>query len=89
MSPPDYTGLWKLLYDWQTIIAGAAAMLGGWIAYRAGMIQAKATRESANQQIAAAAVEIKNADAAAADAIRREIIELSEVAIEALRICEL
>ncbi|MGC2202699.1 MAG: hypothetical protein WA633_21495 [Stellaceae bacterium] len=32
MPPPDYTGFWKLLYDWQTIIAGVAAFLGGLIA---------------------------------------------------------
>ena len=41
VSPPDYIGIWKLLYDWQTIIAGAAAIFGGWIAYRAGVKQAQ------------------------------------------------
>lgn len=78
MCSPDYTGLWKLLYNWQTLIAGTAAIIGGWIAYRAGVIQAKATRESANQQIAAAAAEIKNSDSAAADAVRRKVIEFSK-----------
>jgi hypothetical protein len=87
MSPPDYTGLLKMLYDWQTIIAGVAAIVGGWIAYRAGVIQAQATRESAAKQIAAADAEIKNADAAAADAIRREVIEFSKFISGNLEIC--
>lgn len=53
MSPPDYTGLCKVLYDWQTIIAGVVAFLGGLAAYKAGVIQAKATRQAADKQIAA------------------------------------
>lgn len=53
MSPPDYTGLWKLLYDWQTIIAGGAAIIGGVVAYSAGRIQARATHEAADRQIVA------------------------------------
>jgi hypothetical protein len=53
MSPPDYIGVWKVLYDWQTIITGAAAIIVGSLAYRAGMIQAKNAREAARQQIAA------------------------------------
>ena len=87
MSPPDYTGAWKLLYDWQTIIAGAAAILGGWIAYRAGVIQAKATRDASDKQIAAVAAEIKNSDTAATDAIRREVIEFSKFISGNLEIC--
>jgi hypothetical protein len=53
MSPPDYTGVWKVFYDWQTIITGALAILGAFIAYRAGVIQARATRKAADKQIAA------------------------------------
>ena len=53
MPPPDYTGFWKLLYDWQTIIAGGAAIIGGVAAYSAGRIQARATREVGDRQIAA------------------------------------
>jgi hypothetical protein len=53
MSPPDYTGVWKVLYDWQTITAGALAIVGAGIAYMAGIIQARATREAADKQIAA------------------------------------
>jgi hypothetical protein len=53
----NYTGLWKLLYDWQTIITGPlailAAVIGGGMAYRAGRIQAKATRTAADLQVAA------------------------------------
>ncbi len=53
MPPPDYTGFLKLLYDWQTALAGAAAILGGIAAYVAGRIQAGATREAAKSQITA------------------------------------
>lgn len=51
--PSDYTGFLKILYDWQTLITGGAAILGGWIAYRAGMIQATATRRAAQTQVEA------------------------------------
>jgi hypothetical protein len=51
------TDTWKLLYDWQTIITGGlailAAIIGGGMAYRAGVIQANATRKAADEQIAA------------------------------------
>ena len=33
MSHCEYHGLWKLLYDWQTIIAGIFALVAGYIAY--------------------------------------------------------
>ena len=53
----NYTGLWKLLYDWQTIITGPlailAAVIGGGMAYWAGWVQAKATRTAADLQVAA------------------------------------
>ena len=62
ISPPDYSGVWKLLYDWQTIIAGAAAIFGGWIAYRAGVKQAQATRELTDKQLAADAAKIANSN---------------------------
>jgi hypothetical protein len=42
-----------VIYDWQTIIAGAAAVIGGLTAYVAGVIQARATRKAADAQIAA------------------------------------
>jgi hypothetical protein len=42
----DYTGLLKLLYDWQTLLAGAAAIVGGLAAYRAGVKQARATHQA-------------------------------------------
>lgn len=51
MAPPGYTGAFKMLYDWQTIIAGGAAIVGGWIAYLAGLKQATATREAASAQV--------------------------------------
>jgi hypothetical protein len=43
MSPPDYTGLCKLLYDWQTIITGGLAIV-------AAVIAALATKEAARRQ---------------------------------------
>jgi hypothetical protein len=49
----NYTGFWKLLYDWQTIITGLAAVVGGGMAYWAGRVQAKATRTGADLQVAA------------------------------------
>ena len=47
MSPADYTGLVKLIYDWQTLIAGAMA-----VAAAVGTIVV--TRATARQQVAAA-----------------------------------
>jgi hypothetical protein len=41
MPAPDYTGLFRFVYDWQTFIAGILAVGGGWLAYRAGMRQAR------------------------------------------------
>jgi hypothetical protein len=46
MSPPDYTGVLKVLYDWQTLITGLLAIVSASIAY-------KATRQAADKQIAA------------------------------------
>jgi hypothetical protein len=46
MSPPDYTGVLKVLYDWQTVITGLLAIVSASIAY-------KATRQAADRQIAA------------------------------------
>ena len=46
MPPPDYTGFWKLLYDWQTIIAGALALVAGIMAYAVGKKQVTAVRNA-------------------------------------------
>ncbi|MCF3948743.1 hypothetical protein [Acidiphilium iwatense] len=49
MTPPDYSGVWKLLYDWQTIIAGVlaivAAGIGAAAAYYVGNAQMKAAKQ--------------------------------------------
>jgi hypothetical protein len=46
-----------ILYNWQTLITGGlaicAAVIGGRLAYRAGIIQAEATRNSAEKQVLA------------------------------------
>jgi hypothetical protein len=50
--PADLTW-YKLLYDWQTIIAGVLALIAGIAAYRAGRQQARATRQAAKMQVEA------------------------------------
>jgi hypothetical protein len=37
----DYTGVWKFLFDWQTLIAGFFALIAGGMAYVAGVKQAR------------------------------------------------
>jgi len=44
MACLDYTGPLKLLYDWQTLVAGFVAIGGGWLAYFAGVKQVRAIR---------------------------------------------
>jgi hypothetical protein len=91
----DYTGVWKLLYDWQTIVAGAlailAAAIGGWMAYRAGSVQAKATRiaadlqvEASNAQLAHLKAEKEEADRRAANDRKTREIQQINIAISAL-----
>jgi hypothetical protein len=65
VAVPDYTGLFRFVYDWQTFIAGMGAIYGGWLAYRAGKTQATATREAARDQIAA--LQQQNAELKLAD----------------------
>jgi hypothetical protein len=84
MPAPDYTGLFRFVYDWQSFIAGFVALGGGVLAYRAGITQAKATRKSAEGQIEAikeqtAAVRQQNADLKRAEQ-RRLAQERSNVA---------
>jgi hypothetical protein len=45
---------WQFVYHWQTLIAGAFALVGGAMAYVAGVIQARATRQASEDQIAEA-----------------------------------
>ncbi len=42
----DYTGFWKLLYDWQTIITGALALFAGILTYCIGKKQVHAVRDA-------------------------------------------
>jgi hypothetical protein len=80
MSSPNYAGLLSVLYDWQTIITGGlailAALIGGGMTCRAGVIQAKATRKAANEQIAAAARKDRLQARGVAVAIYSDILEL-------------
>jgi hypothetical protein len=50
----EYTGAWKHLYDWQSLIAGSLAFIAGLVAFFAGLIQAKATRRAAETQVESA-----------------------------------
>lgn len=83
-----YTGLGKLTYDWQTIITGGlailAAIIGGGMAYRAGVIQARATQKAANNQIAAGKRTDQLRACAIARAIYPEVLDL-EVSIKDTR----
>jgi hypothetical protein len=53
--PPQPHPMQDFLYNWQTLITGGlailAALIGGGMAYRAGVIQANATRKAADRQI--------------------------------------
>ena len=88
MASTNYAGLLRVLYDWQTIITGGlailAALIGGGMAYRAGVIQAKATQKAANEQIAATAHKDRLQARGIAVAIYADILEL-EVTIEKTR----
>jgi hypothetical protein len=46
---------WQVVDHWQTLIAGAFALVAGSVAYLAGLQQARATTRASNDQIAAAA----------------------------------
>ncbi len=80
MALSNYAGLLRVLYDWQTIITGGlailAALIGGGMTYRAGVIQAKATQKAANEQIAAAARKDRLQARGIAVAIYSDILEL-------------
>jgi hypothetical protein len=67
MAAPEYTGLLGWVYDWQTLLAGGAAIFGGWLAYRAGIKQATATSDAARDQIAE--MKKQNADLKLADQV--------------------
>ena len=47
MSPPDYAGVLKVLYDWQTLITGILALI-------AALATIRATIKAANREISAA-----------------------------------
>jgi hypothetical protein len=42
----DYTGCWKLLYDWQTLVAGFLALAAGALAYSVGQRQVGASKSA-------------------------------------------
>ncbi len=47
----EYTDVGKILYDWQSLVAGVLAFGAGLLAYRAGLKQANATRRAATEQV--------------------------------------
>ena len=86
----DYTGLWKLLYDWQTIIAGTlailAAFIGGGMAYWAGKVQANATRTAADLQVAAANAQLEHLKAEREEADKRANIDRQQQEISKIKL---
>jgi hypothetical protein len=77
--PQQRTPIVNFLYNWQTIITGGlailAALIGGGITYRAGVIQANATRTAADSQVAAVNTQLAHLKAEKAEADKREEIE--------------
>jgi hypothetical protein len=80
MSLPEYTGFWKLLYEWQTIVTGGlaiiAAIIGGVAVYCAGRVQAKETRNAGELQAAAINAELNHLKAEKEDADQRARYDL-------------
>jgi hypothetical protein len=85
-----YTGYWKLLYDWQTLVAGVlaifAAIIGGGAAYWAGRIQAKGTRKAADRQVAAVKEQLAYAKAEKDEAGQRADIERQQQEISKINV---
>jgi hypothetical protein len=48
--PTDYAGVWKLLYDWQTLLTGVAALVAAWWTVRQIRSQIRQTEELATDQ---------------------------------------
>ena len=85
--PCDLT-LYKLLTDWGSFIARLLALLAGGIAYAAGLVQASATRNAMDRQLAAQA-EAQAAEVAnVRTALRAEVIVFAKYVIGALGNCE-
>ena len=42
---PEYTGFWRVLFDWQTIIAGLLALAAGLLAFFAAQRQVRAIKD--------------------------------------------
>jgi hypothetical protein len=55
MWVPSDRNLYALVKDWGGVIGGVFALIAGYWAYRAGRIQATATRQASDNQIAASA----------------------------------
>jgi len=45
----EYTGFLKVLFDWQTVLAGLLALAAGLLAYWAAQGQVRATKEQMRQ----------------------------------------
>ncbi len=79
----DYTGIWKYLFDWQTLIAGLVAFGGAGLAYWGALT-------AADRQVQAIREQMKQEREATAERERRERKRLVEgLSIEAARIREL
>jgi hypothetical protein len=72
--PADLTW-YKLLDDWQTMIAGVLALIAGIAAYRAGRQQANATLQASKEQVAAADAQLAHVKAAKEESDKRANID--------------
>jgi len=55
LEQPTWKHLTGELWEWQTLITGGVALIAGVLAYRAGVQQARETRDASKAQLAAAA----------------------------------
>jgi hypothetical protein len=85
--PQDIT-CYKLLTDLGSVIAGFLALVAAVTAYLAGVLQAKATREAAKQQVAAIERQRNEEVANIRDAVRVEVTAFTKDIIGALEVCE-
>jgi hypothetical protein len=86
--PQDLT-LYKLFTDWGSLVAGGIALVAAAIAYVAGVVQARATREAAKLQIAAIDQQRNDEITQVRDAVRTEVTAFAKYVIGAVEICKL
>lgn len=85
---PSSTLTWyEIFRDWGSLVAGVIAFVAALIAYCAGVHQARATREAAQQQIAAIDRQRSEEIANVRDAVRVEITAFVKYIIGTIDLC--